>query len=64
LGGEVIREALRGSKVDPTMQLHGLAALKADIDKGLKDLSEGRVKEFDVDCVIPRVNRQLRDRRA
>jgi antitoxin ParD1/3/4 len=51
---EVIREALRDWKVKRALQLHELAALKADIDKGLTDLAEGRVKDFDAGRIIER----------
>ena len=49
---EVIREALRDWKRKRSTQQRELAALKADIQKGLTDLAEGRVKAFSVDRVI------------
>ena len=55
---EVVREALRDWKTKRALQLQELTALKADIDKGLADLAEGRVKDFDTDRVIER-GRQL-----
>ena len=55
---EVVREALRDWKTKRELQLQELTALKADIDKGLADLAEGRVKDFDTDRVIER-GRQL-----
>ena len=36
-----------------------LAALKADIDKGLSDLSEGSVKDFDASRIIERGRKLL-----
>jgi len=36
-----------------------LAALKTDIDKGLTDLSEGRVKDFDASRIIERGRKLL-----
>jgi antitoxin ParD1/3/4 len=41
-----------------------LAVLKADIDKGLKDLAEGRVSDFDVERIVRRGKKLLRDRNS
>ena len=41
------------------LQLQELAALKADIDKGLADLAEGRVQDFDADRIIARGRKLL-----
>ncbi len=60
---EVVREALRDWKIKRALQLQELSALKADIDKGLTDLAEGRVKDFDADRIIKR-GRQLLERRS
>ena len=54
----MVREALRDWKTKRALQIQELAALKAEIDKGLADLAEGRVKDFDTDRVIER-GRQL-----
>lgn len=51
---EVVREALRDWKMKRALQLQELAALKADIDKGLADLAAGRVKDFDAERIIER----------
>jgi antitoxin ParD1/3/4 len=51
---EVVREALRDWKMKRALQLQELAALKTDIDKGLTDLAEGRVKDFDASRIIER----------
>jgi antitoxin ParD1/3/4 len=56
---EVVREALRDWKLKRALQLQELAALKADIDKGLADLADGRVKDFDADHIIERGRRML-----
>ncbi len=55
---EVVREALRDWKTKRALQLQELAALKADIDRGLADLAAGRVREFGADRIIER-GRQL-----
>ena len=51
---EVVREALRDWKMKRAVQLEELESLHADIDKGLTDLAEGRVKTFDAADVIER----------
>jgi antitoxin ParD1/3/4 len=51
---EVVREALRDWKLKRALQLHELAALKADIARGLADLAAGRVQDFDADRIIER----------
>jgi antitoxin ParD1/3/4 len=56
---EVVREALRDWKMKRALQLQELASLKADIDKGLADLAEGRVKDFDANRVIERGRKLL-----
>jgi len=59
---EVVREAIREWKLRRVLQLQELAALKQDIDKGLADVAEGRVKEFDADAIIARGRKLLADR--
>lgn len=51
---EVVREALRDWKMKRALRLQELTALKADIDKGLADLAEGRVRDFDSGRIIER----------
>jgi len=60
---EVMREALRDWKMKRALQLQELAALKADIDRGLTDLAEGRVQDFDANRIIER-GRKLLARRS
>lgn len=59
---EVVREALRDWKMKRALQLQELAALKADIDKGLSDVAAGRVKDFDADSIIARGRKLLASR--
>jgi antitoxin ParD1/3/4 len=59
---EVVREALRDWKMKRALQLQELAALKAEIDKGLADLAAGRVKDFAADRVIERGRKLLASR--
>lgn len=59
---EVIREALRDWKVKRSLKLGELEALRADIDKGMADLSAGRVTDFDMDKIIERGRKLLAGR--
>jgi antitoxin ParD1/3/4 len=59
---EVVREALRDWKVKRALQLQELTALQADIDKGLTDLAEGRVKDFDTARIIERGKKLIASR--
>jgi antitoxin ParD1/3/4 len=59
---EVVREALRDWKTKRGLQLQELAALKADIDRGLTDLAEGRVKDFDAARIVERGRKLLAGR--
>ena len=56
---EVVREALRDWKMKRTLQMKEMEALKADIDKGLTDLAEGRVQDFDATRIIERGRKLL-----
>jgi len=59
---EVIREALREWKLKRELRLGQLAELKADIDRGLADVSAGRLAHFDADRIIARGRKLLADR--
>ena len=59
---EVVREALRDWKLKHALQLQELASLKADIDRGLTDLAEGRVQDFDAARIIERGRKLLAGR--
>ncbi len=59
---EVVRAGLRDWKLKRALQIEELAALKADIDKGLADVAAGRVKDFDTDRIIARGRKLLADR--
>ncbi len=56
---EVVREALRQWKLRRVVQEQALAALKADIDKGLADVAAGRIREFDTAKVVERGRKLL-----
>jgi antitoxin ParD1/3/4 len=59
---EVVREALRDWKTKRALQAQELAALKADINRGLADLAEGRVKDFDKARIVERGRKLLAGR--
>ena len=59
---EVIREALRDWKVKRELRLGQLAELKADIDRGLADVAEGRVATLDAKRIIAHGRKLLEDR--
>jgi antitoxin ParD1/3/4 len=59
---EVVREALRDWKLKRALNMEKLAALKAEIDRGLTDLAEGRVRDFDAGRIIERGRKLLADR--
>lgn len=59
---EVVREALRDWKMKRALQIQELASLKADIDRGLTDLAEGRVQDFDRTRIIERGRKLLAGR--
>ena len=61
---EVVREALRDWKAKRALQLQELASLKADIDRGLADVAEGRVRDFDATRIIERGRKLLAGRQA
>jgi antitoxin ParD1/3/4 len=59
---EVIREALRDWKLKRELRLRQLDELKADIDRGLSDVAEGRLANFDAERIISRGRKLLGDR--
>ncbi|WP_375495296.1 type II toxin-antitoxin system ParD family antitoxin [uncultured Nostoc sp.] len=59
---EVIRAALRDWKIKRALQLEELASLKSDIDEGLTDVANGRVKDFDIEQIIQRGRKLLETR--
>jgi antitoxin ParD1/3/4 len=61
---EVIREALRDWKMKRQVRLGRLAELKADIDRGLADMAEGRLAHFDAKRIVARGRKLLADRSA
>ncbi|CAO3441382.1 ribbon-helix-helix protein, CopG family [Azospirillum endophyticum] len=51
---EVIREALRDWGGKRAIQRQEFASLKADIDRGMADLTEGRLTDFEADRIVER----------
>lgn len=60
---EVVREALRDWKIKRVIQHEEIAALKADIDKGLADVAAGRLTEFNADRIVERGRKLLAARK-
>ncbi|SCY28568.1 antitoxin ParD1/3/4 [Nitrosospira sp. Nl5] len=60
---EVVREALRDWKIKRAIQHEEIAALKADIDKGLADVAAGRLTEFNADRIVERGSKLLAARK-
>lgn len=56
---EVVREALREWRLRRVVQEQELAALKADIDKGMADVAAGRVQDFDTARIVERGRKLL-----
>ncbi|MFQ8433161.1 ribbon-helix-helix protein, CopG family [Amaricoccus sp. W119] len=59
---EAVREAVRDWRLKRLLQLQELAALKADIDRGLEDVAAGRVEGFDPARIIERGKQLLAGR--
>ena len=59
---EVIREALRDWRLKRELRSRQLAELKADIARGLADVAEGRMVNFDAGRIIARGRRLFADR--
>jgi antitoxin ParD1/3/4 len=51
---EVVREALRDWKTKRALQLQEMTALQVDIERGLNDVAEGRVRDFDATRIVER----------
>ncbi len=56
---EVVREALRERKMKRALRLREMDLLRADIEKGLTDLADGRVRDFDAARIIERGRKLL-----
>lgn len=60
---EVVREALRDWKEKRDLHAHKLRALKAEIDRGMIDLSRGRTRAFDSNRIVQRGRKLSTERR-
>lgn len=56
---EMVLEAVRDWKTKRTIQLQELEALQSGIKKGLNDLSEGQVRDFDTRRIVERGRKLL-----
>jgi len=58
----VMREAISDWKTKRASQLTEMQSLKTDIEQGMRDLAEGRVKDFDQTAIIERGRKLLAGR--
>lgn len=49
---EIVREALRDWRFKQLTQRRELEALRQDINKGIDDINEGRVQDFDAGRIV------------
>ncbi|MCZ6802573.1 MAG: ribbon-helix-helix protein, CopG family [Proteobacteria bacterium] len=56
---EIVREALRDWRQKQLIQARELAALRRDIEKGLEDVENGRVRDFDVGRIVAKGEKRL-----
>ena len=61
---EVIREALRLFEAYQNVRMADLAALRADIDRGVADMVAGRIKEVDIGSIKQRGRATLAARKS
>lgn len=59
---EVVREALRDWKMKREVQMHRLARLKAEIDRGMADVTEGRLTDFEPGSIVAMGRKPSADR--
>ena len=56
---EIAREALRDWRMKQLAQEHRLKALHQDISRGLDDIREGRVQNFDAGRIVAKGEKRL-----
>ncbi len=56
---EIVREALRDWRMKQLAQEHRLEALYQDISRGLDDIREGRVQNFDAGRIVAKGEKRL-----
>lgn len=59
---EVVREALRDWRLKRELRMVQLAELKSEIARGLVDVADGRIVDFDHGRIIARGRKLLKDR--
>ena len=57
---EIIREALRDWRMKQLVQERRLEALQEDISKGLDDIRQGRVQDFDAGRIVAQGEKRLK----
>ena len=56
---EIVREALRDWRMKQLTQEHRLETLHQDISRGLDDIREGRVQDFDAGRIVAEGEKRL-----
>ena len=57
---EIVREALRDWRFKQLTQRRELEALGQDINKGIDDINEGRVQDFDAGRIVAKGKKRLK----
>ena len=57
---EIVREALRDWRMKQLTQERRLEALHQDLSRGLDDISQGRVKDFDTGRIVAKGEKRLK----
>lgn len=57
---EIVREALRDWRFKQLTQRRELETLRQDINKGIDDINEGRVQEFDAGRIVAEGEKRLK----
>ena len=58
---EIVREALRDWRIKQLTQKRELEALRQEINKGIDDINQGRVQEFDAGRIVAKGEKRLED---
>ena len=56
---EIVREALRDWRLKQLIQRRELEALRRDINKGLDDIEQGKLQDFDAGRIVAKGEKRL-----
>ena len=57
---EIVREALRDWRIKQLTQKRELEALRQEINKGIDDINQGRVQDFDAGRIVAQGEKRLK----